>query len=316
MRSNFLRISRDDLPRVIQFYKDGDTALIEMNKTCTTGNMQENNSAFEAWALFLKSEGYNEIILSDNDTGEAKKSNTARLHYNRFLYRIMRFQEAFDWFTTSPELGKKVDTFRREVIMRDDLCVGAHTSRSTSDSTDLEAKVERILIRDAKRSFTNELLHVNVDRYFNQLPISLFSDNDATDKTKILPSDGSKVDLWGLEGSIINIVELKVDTNSDLGVISQLFFYACFLQEMYCQRHLERKDPPNLQKRKWIENRTERGYYKLRDANIELVKAHFLLEQKHRYFDIAFNELQKGNFDGVQFKYATYPFSKMPEVQI
>ena len=311
MRSNSLKKVPSGLPRgQMRFDENGDTAFIEMNRTCTTANMQTNNAAFEAWALLLKSEGYRNVILTDNDAG--KDSSNASLHYNRFLYRIMRFQEAFDWFTISPKLEKKVIAFRHEKIMRADLCVGTPTSSVKPDSEVLEPKVERILIRDNKRAFVNGLLKVNVDRYFNQLPTSLFIGNDATDKTKIFPSDGARIDLWGLEGSIINIIELKVSTNNDLGVISELFFYASFMQEMYCQRHLERKDPPNL--RTYDTYKEERGYFKLRDANIESVKAHFLLEKKHRYFDVAFNELQKGDFDGVQFKYATYPFSKMPEV--
>ena len=306
MQSGFRKLSRVDLPRVMSFYESesGDTIIIEMNRTCTTDNMQKNNAAFEAWSLRLKSEGYNKLILTDNDTGEDNKSN-AHLHYNRFLYRVMRFTEAFSWFTTSQELCEKVDAFRREKILRDDLCVGTPTDSTSTQSELLEPNIERTLIRTDRRDFVNALLKVNVDRYYNQLPISLFMNNDATDKTKIFPSDGSRIDIWGLEDSTINIVELKVGSNKDIGVISQLFFYASFMQEMYCHRHLERKDPPNL--RGYYSYKLERGYIKLIDANIESIKAHFLLENKHRYFDTAFAELQKCRLDGIRFEYAHLP---------
>ena len=205
---------------------------------------------------------------------------------------------------------QKTQEFKRVYLDRDDLCVGTPTSPAKASAEKGEARVERILIRDNMRSFmNNELLNINVNRFYNQLPASLFMNDDACDDTKIFPSDGARIDMWGLEGSTIHIMELKTGENSDLGVLSELFYYACFINDMYCIRHLERKDPPNLQQYDLYKH--ERGYFKLKDANVDSVKAHFLLEREHRHFDVAFKELQKCEIEGIQFLKASYPFSQL-----
>ena len=286
------------------------TLYLEIDQNYAMKNMQEDNAAFEAWALLGKAKGYAKVELSEKDR-EVHPTKLQELHYNRFLYRVLCFEEGFNWFTVSSQLKQKALDFKKK-MSDSNLYVGAPTSPSKTDSNMLEAKIERILIRDNMRGFINKsLLGIGVDKYFNQLPASLFFD-DVKAGNEIFSRGGARIDIWGLEGSVIHLIELKVKDNISLGVLSEIFFYACFIREMYCQRHLERKDPPNL--RKYNQYKNERGYYKLVNARVESVIAHILTENKHPNLDAAFCELQKCSLDKIRFeKVVCYPFSTLQE---
>lgn len=59
-------------------------------------NMQTDGAAFEGWAICLKSwlpDEINRVSL----TWDKPEKNTG--HYNRFLYRVWKFKEMYDWFS-------------------------------------------------------------------------------------------------------------------------------------------------------------------------------------------------------------------------
>ena len=300
------------LPKYIGTNESADslTLYLEIDRNYAMKNMQEDNAAFEAWALLGKSKGYAKVELFEKDN-EVQPTKVQTLHYNRFLYRALCFEEGFNWFSLSPQLKQKTLGLK-EKISNSDLFVGTPTSPSKTDSDMLEAKIERLLIRDNMRGFMNEsLLKADVDKYFNQLPASLFFD-DAKAGHEIFSRGGARIDIWGLDGNTIHIIELKVKNNTSLGVLSEIFFYSCFIREMYCQRHLERKDPPNL--RKYEKFKEERGYYKLINASVDSVSAHILTENKHPHLDAALRELQKCNLDKIRFENVVcYSFSNIQE---
>jgi len=308
MRSDFL----GNLPKYIEFKEIGDTITLVMNKYCTTSNMQENNAAFEAWSLYLISLGYRKVILSESEPNTYMTANE-RVHYNRFLYRALRFEDGFSWFTLTPGLRRKTQDFKVKILSCKDLYVNAPIMPYKLDSELGEAKVERMLIRDDMRNRLNKLLNSNVDKFHLQLPASLFI-GDVVGGKEVFPRGGARIDIWGLDGSTFNMIELKVGSNKNLGVISQTFFYACFVYEMYCLRHLERKDPQGI--RQYYSGKAERGYFDLVRAKIKTVNAHFLLENKHKYFDAAFEQLQKFELEGIKFNYVQYPIWNTSEINL
>ena len=302
MQSGYRQIQRGDLPRKIEFWTNGSDIKIVLNHSCTISNMQENNAAFEAWALLLKSEGYKNIELSEKDTN-MPLSLKDQLHYNRFIYRAINFKKAFSWFSLDNTLQTKLDSFSEEILSHANLYVNAPIMPYKTESDLHEAKIERMLIHDDKREKLNRLLNVNVKKYFLQLPASLLI-GDVVEGREVFPRGAARIDLWGLDGSTFNLIELKVGSNKDLGVISQAFFYTCFMHEMYCVKRLEQKDPKGI--RKYYEGKSERGYLNLVNANINFINTHFLLENKHKYFAAAFNEMRKCSFEGVNFNCAMF----------
>lgn len=306
--SDVLRIARGKLPKYIDFKGDGDTFKMTMDKSCTTGNMQKNNSAFEAWALYAKTENYSHVLLSECDSTVAMDESEKR-HYNRFLYRVSRFEKAFDWFNVTDDLKMKVERFENEVVSRKDLFVNAPFSEGEEpDSKSLEAVVERALAKDENRERMNEILGSGIGQFSYQLPVGLFGEKKAAEKVNpsekaIFPSDKAAIDIWGLDGKTFHLVELKVGSNYGLGVLSELFFYAYFMYDMYCCKHLERADPDDFKQYK-KGGEFLREYKQLKDAKINSVVAYILTEQKHPKLQAAFDILHKNKFQGIEFKKA------------
>ena len=106
------------LPKYISFFITDNTLTIDireqecvnasgcdesLNATCN--NMQTDNAAFEGWAVCLKAwllECENVRLKWDIPTERNK-------HYNRFLYRVLRFSEAFpSWFLSPTKIWERL----------------------------------------------------------------------------------------------------------------------------------------------------------------------------------------------------------------
>jgi hypothetical protein len=269
-----------------------------MSVACTTANMQDNAAAFEAWALYARVAGYKHVVLSESDFTEELRG-IKNLHYNRFLYRVACFDKGFDWFAVSDRLNKKIETFENTELKRD-LFVNVPVSLPKEPNLkSREAVMEKRLAHEINREYLNSVLETNINMFYRQLPVGLFGERVITGKA-IFPSDKAAIDIWGLEGDKFHLIELKVGKNRDLGVLSEVFFYACFINDMYCSRHLERKDPVDLQKYKFDGDYT-RGYSQLSKANVSSVAVYILTERKHPRLDDTFAELQKCKLSGIEF---------------
>ena len=286
------------LPSGIAFSDPGDGGTLKMcmGLGCATANMQEDGSAFEAWALCARAAGYGQVELSvDKPPPGGMGDGPKKLHYNRFLYRALRFKEGFAWFALSPDLGERAKGFESKVLSGDDLFVNAPDCEASRVGHTPEAKKERELIRP--RPLDVLLGTTALPSYHSQLPVGLFS-KAVKDETAIFPGDRAAIDIWGISGDTFHLVELKVGRGPKLGVLSEVFFYACFVRDMFCRFHLERKVPADQVEKNW------RGYGELVRANIKSVAAHILTETKHRQLDAAFAELKLCALDGIRFESA------------
>lgn len=86
-----------NLPESIKCTRDNRTMRIYLDSSCLVKNMQTDSSCFEGWALALK-----RWLPKDVDLVELSweiPDNVSDPHYQRFLYRLKRFQSLFvDWF--------------------------------------------------------------------------------------------------------------------------------------------------------------------------------------------------------------------------
>jgi len=284
------------LPSAISFSKsdDGGTFQMCMDLDCATANMQEDKAAFEAWALSGRVAGYGRVELSGNGLPPPSGiSKLKRQHYNRFLYRALRFAEGFAWFALSPDLEEKAKEFESKELREDDLFVNAPECEANPVGNAPESKKERELIRPRPLDVLTDI--AVSPKYHSQLPVGLFS-KEVTDETAIFPGGKAAIDIWSISGDIFHLVELEIGKASKLGILSKVFFYACFIRDMYCRFHLERKVNTSQIEKNW------RGYEELVRANINFVVAHVLAERKHQQLDAAFAELQQCTLSGMRFE--------------
>ena len=122
--SRLTKLKYSELPsnkNKIAFFEDGDIFYIEIGIDGMTANMQDNNAAFEAWALVAKAAGYSRIVLSDNEQAN-ELVGISKLHYNRFLYRVSCFNKGFDWFSISDGLSAEIKKIPRHRIEKRFVC--------------------------------------------------------------------------------------------------------------------------------------------------------------------------------------------------
>ena len=83
------------------------------NATCK--NMQSDNAAFEGWAICLKAwlpEKIETVELKWDVPHDIDEKDNKWCHYRRFLYRVLRFSEQYDWFIISPDNSLEVDNLK------------------------------------------------------------------------------------------------------------------------------------------------------------------------------------------------------------
>jgi len=302
--SKITKVKATALPRnkdKILFSEDGNIFFITMTQNGSTSNMQENNAAFEAWALYAMTMGYDRVVLAETEHTD-ELQDIKKLHYNRFLYRASCFLKGFDWFGVSDVMQNKIKIFEETELARK-LYINAPISKPQEpNEKNHEAVMEKLLTQESNRRLLNSLLGTNITQFYRQLPVGLFADRVITGNA-IFPGDKAAIDIWGLDGSTFHLIELKVKSNQGLGVLSEVFFYACFMNDMVCRRRLEKEKPADLQKKQYQKDgEFHRGYPQLVNANVNAVAAYILTESKHGKLDEAFNLLAKCKIEGITFK--------------
>jgi len=220
------------LPSLIDFITE-DTNIVRMklsaNSVCK--NLQNDDAAFEAWSLALKSFCICEKIIVEWE----KPLNIKDGHYQRFLFRVNCFKDDFNsWFSISP---KCIDYFiDSQITSENDYFLNQPGKRNEiSNDRKGEADLELKFINPLN-PLNKSLIHVtNLSFIERQLPVGLFK-NSVSSLNRIFTGGKSAVDLWGLnkDEDALFLFELKTEKNSKAGIISELYFYSSifrFLKE-------------------------------------------------------------------------------------
>ena len=86
------------LPTRILFETADDCLYIKLCGRGVVANMQTDESAFEGWAIMLKSALPNiqKVVLDwDYPVFNADKMTAQQAHYNRFIMRVSNFKQAY-----------------------------------------------------------------------------------------------------------------------------------------------------------------------------------------------------------------------------
>lgn len=246
------------LPSNINFEYENGNHTLTMKMQCSepSKNMQTDGAAFEGWALLIKHYlckkgshiSIDKIKLSwqiqnENDwkdENNKSKSGVSKTHYNRFLYRVAKFAELFDWFSIDSALKDEIyvieKVFSKSGEFNEGLAINVIEKQRNvpqlNGKNEREVVAEYNIANDDKFSIPFKEKFA-IDKIERQIPAGLFSGGEAKDTNRIFTGGASAIDLIGIDtaNNIAKIFELKLDNNSKVGVISELFFYSCFIKD-------------------------------------------------------------------------------------
>ena len=228
------QVSNAKLPKGIDFeIKDGNLYL-DMNQKGLISNMQDNCAAFEGWAILLKywlSECIDNVCVRFSCINEANHTNAEKMHYQRFLYRLSKFVATYKW--AKYECGSSINPIGN--YSTEGYVLNTTENKPKEAAHHKEAQFERKLVETKP----NNLCITD-----HQLPVGVFKDK-VSKLTQVMNSGA--IDLWGIDGNVLNIYELKIATNTEVGIISELSFYVNIMNDlMKHQINYENKKHKNI----------------------------------------------------------------------
>jgi hypothetical protein len=262
-------------------------------------NMQTDAAAFESWALIfhaahkLKVEMDFRIFepITNLSTLEAYK-NPKLQHYLRFLFRAWKFADQMEWFSIGDKacrlsIQNYVNLFFNS-DMTNNIPLRRAKIKENIKSLDEEHILENIFVYSAK---AKPLIDIVSDSskfeipqtLYNQLPNGLFTKNQVSKTNKSFPT--GYFDLWGINrNNELCIFELKNHVNQKAGIISELYFYANYANEVFLTDRFNKG------------NSTHRGYDVLKKAverGVTKIQACFLAPQFHSEISKRKSDIQK-----------------------
>jgi hypothetical protein len=217
------------LPNGISFAGEGEEVQLSLSAECVTDNMQSNRAAFEGWSLALRRWCEVKVVLQWTPS-PPDASASHRQHYQRFLYRVARFQSLFDWFRIEPRNEGEIDAWR--ALERRPLFLNVGGARGPEQESasegDSESALEHRLLKSSEFAAHYGLVHGTRDR---QLPVGLFSEKTPSRGSRIFPGGKGAIDLVCLDADTLWLFELKAGENIPAGIVSELFFYTSVLRD-------------------------------------------------------------------------------------
>ena len=194
-----------DLPSGYDYSVSGKTLTLTLSKEGVCENMQTDISAFESWAFALKhycSRFVDSIVIDWEDPDAINE------HFNRFVYRLTRFVQNYDWVITKKPIPRMPSLLYCSAPNSDAASKERHNKGD-------EGWIECDYVEKNKK---------NYDAIDHQLPVGLF-DGVVKDTERYTPGRMSQIDIWAIDGDTILLFELKRPKNNPLGIISELMFY-------------------------------------------------------------------------------------------
>lgn len=229
-----------DLPSSVGFAFCGGDIRITLPDEAATQNMQTDNAAFEGWSTILHTISGKNIILDIASDDWDKNAGKNPGHYNRFLYRLMKFSASYSFVTLSGRLQKHIGCLYVDnayvpisdlnlVVNRPKKEAGSNEKNEIRQEEGFASKPEKLL------AATRKLLGVDlIDSVYRQLPVGIFRES-SKEENSVFTGKASAIDLWSLTKARDGIViyELKYGNNRKVGIISELFFYANLVYDIY-----------------------------------------------------------------------------------
>lgn len=320
-----------DISKEVDFYTSADEKKLKIHIKSPQANMQDNEAAFEAWALIFHCKEGCDVVLSFNELDWDNNiviSSSEQAHYMRFLYRVWKFSEQMKpWFDIDEDKQSIVNVFKTQfstLIDNNNIINNIPESEAKISQVDnsklnkLEHFVENTFVRiDEARNMLAEIVKKKdgtvLKNLHNQLPNGLFRgccQNDISKANRIFPT--GFVDLWGIsENNELCIFELKVAEsevdNRAVGIVSELFFYANYCKDIFMGKNYSRSTTKF------------RGYDKIMEAvgkndGITKIKAYFLSPKYHTRIEEYITNIKNSlndNVTEIEYVFLNYDFKKI-----
>ena len=256
-------------------------------------NMQDDESAFESWAIVFKyylRDLINTVTIDWEDLPPENKEGS--LHFNRFIYRLGKFVQTYDWVKVS----KTTPSIPTILACN---CPNGEAAKQEAYPYNSEGWIECMFVEREKAKFD----HIN-----HQLPVGLF-ENVVSKKTYFATGQHSCIDIWAIKGKQMYVFELKKPDNNPLGIISELMFYTNVVNDILSHRIIYKYN-----NNKTLNEAISNNYRGFRDfystykyGNIERINAVLLADTFH---PLITQELLDFINESVRLKYLQIKYSK------
>lgn len=197
------------------------------NYTCR--NMQTDNAAFEGWAVCMKAwlPDIEKVVLRWDEPKDFETASESIQHYNRFLYRVMSFSEAFkDWFAVDSSNQVTIEEFSKRFCYLQNNAYGKAPEKPSKEGSETKTEYEM------SHTWADQMMtYYNLNVISRQLPIGVLQQGKS-----FFTGGKSAIDLWGMNDDTLTLIELKYNygksVNKKVGIISELFLYACTMRDM------------------------------------------------------------------------------------
>lgn len=251
-----------------EYVSDNKISLL-LPSDAAVKNMQEDECAFESYAIafiaLYRKLGKEMTVRLDIDENYASKivKYTSIGHYNRFLYRLKRFSEQFGRYI---ELSENMEEVLNKICFAGyDGDEYAGWEHKTFTEFEESSKVLSFPANEAggscpdKNKPPEEYSETQIEKYFfenpeeiservkketgsamsklnRQLPVGVYVD-EAKEKNTVFMGHKAAIDLWSISENKeeFNVFELKKVGAKPIGIISELFFYANLMKDVYCE---------------------------------------------------------------------------------
>lgn len=218
-------------------------------------NMQDNAAAFEGWAAAI----YAHYLVSINGKDSVKRKIILGLqeklddvqnadenqgHYNRFLYRAMKFSEEYsEWIELDSNLQDTVEYFKKwyekeNLINNEPSKKRILNPPESPENPSTESKVELFFTNETNLNIRKKLLYtanMQTEKLYRQLPVGLF-ERVVNKRNSVFTGGKSAIDLWAIDDEYIALFELKTN-NKMIGIITELFFYSEYVNDVFIRRN-------------------------------------------------------------------------------
>ncbi|MFB6317309.1 hypothetical protein [Saccharicrinis sp. FJH54] len=285
------------LPRDLEFSLVGGNLVIKLGsfKTkegtqyCCLGNMQTDRAAFEGWSICLKlhlEDKIDKVFLKWDRP--ANITQNQQQHYNRFLYRVIKFSALFKWFHVENHYEAEIKNFKEQLSK---LIINVPLSQSgfTTDKSSNEAKIE---YANQNRDCIKQKFNLSVVDH--QLPVGVKRDGN-----NFFTGRSSAIDIWGInKNNDLFIFELKYK-NKKIGIITELLFYTEVMHDVFILNNIG--IPGKIR-----EFRSADKLYEDPAKKIQRIEGYFLVDEIHPLFNKDCLKLLNENEAGIKFEMRYY----------
>ena len=248
------------------YKKDEKKLILLVKNKGLTANMQDNEAAFESWAIALKYylKEYIETITIDWER-DFSNGEDGFLHYNRFVYRLAKFVQTYSWAHSAKPIPVIPTTLYCNIGREKAASIDKHSPES-------EGWLECKYVEEHSMDY---------DVINHQFPVGIFHEK-VSETTHYTTGGKSAIDIWAIKDDCLSIFELKKPENKLLGIISELMFYTNIVDDILSHRIMYEEESENV---KLAVEGDIRGFKKFYEAyekgTINKIESIFLADNLH-----------------------------------